>query len=208
MHVFLARCCYLSGKEWEKDNIRASATSSHIIFERDAEEASKAEQRSLVRFLTAEGVGGREIHRRMERILWHLIEAQKITQIEASWFTRFFQGTISESRDRFLFYSYHSRIERSLDILLSTKSNFVIFGLHSLDDSICLFLWQKTVLEVVFEEKEKVNFILFPAQTPSSFVPWIWPLVINFVCVNVFEAIFQLSINVSRIQLLKRDECW
>ncbi len=43
--------------------------SSHIIFERDAEEASKAEQRSVVRFLTAGGVGGREIHRRMERIL-------------------------------------------------------------------------------------------------------------------------------------------
>ncbi len=44
MHVFLARCCYLSGREWEKVNVRTSATSSHIIFERDAEEASKAEQ--------------------------------------------------------------------------------------------------------------------------------------------------------------------
>ncbi len=58
--------------------------SSHIIFERDVEEASKAEQRSVVRFLTEGGVGGHEIHRRMERILRHLIEAQKITQIDAS----------------------------------------------------------------------------------------------------------------------------
>ncbi len=68
MHVFLARCCYLSGREGEKVNVRASAMSSHIIFERDAEEASKAEQRIVLCVFLTGGVGGREIHRRMERI--------------------------------------------------------------------------------------------------------------------------------------------
>ena len=59
-------------------------------------EACKEEQRGVVRFLTAEGVGGMDIHRRMSQVCGE--HCMSLARVKA-WHKRFREGWVSLSND-------------------------------------------------------------------------------------------------------------
>lgn len=59
-------------------------------------EASEEEQRGVVRFLTAEGVGGREVHHRMSAVYGeHSMSCSRVLE----WHKRFREGRVSLQDD-------------------------------------------------------------------------------------------------------------